>query len=78
MEWSREQFNSFQLFSFLDKDFYSFSALNQSYTVYFNRWYQQNDVNKTKRPVRRRPAEFVTKQKMKDIAQRYCTLKLKN
>ena len=78
MERPREQFNSFHLFFFVDKDCHSFSASHHHYTLYFKGWYQQNDVHKTKRPVRRRPADFVTKQNMKDIAQRYCTLKMKN
>ena len=60
------------LWSFLlGNDCHSFTALHQRYTLYFKGWYQQNDVHKTKRLVRRRPAEFVTKQNMKDIAHRY-------
>ena len=54
-----------------DNDCHSFSASHHRYTLYFKGWYQQNDVHKTKRPVRRRPADFVTKQNMKDIAQRH-------
>ena len=78
MKRSKEKFNSFQLFFFLEKDCHSFSASHHRYTLSFKGWYQQNDVHKTKRPVRRRPADFVTKQNMKDIAQRYCTLTLLN
>ena len=40
------------------------------HTTHFKGWYQQNDVYKTKRPVRRRPADFVTKGNMHDVAQR--------
>ena len=54
-----------------DNDCHSFSASHHRYTLNFKGWYQQNDVHKTKRLVRRRPADFVTKQNMKDIAQRY-------
>ena len=54
-----------------DNDCHSFSASHHRYTLYFKGWYQQNDVHNTKRRVRRRPADFVTKQNMKDIAQRY-------
>ena len=50
---------------------HSFSASHHKYTLFYKEWYQKNDVYKTQRPVRRRPAEFVTKQNMKDIAQRY-------
>lgn len=32
---------------------------------------QRNDVYKTKRSVRRRPADLVTKENMKEIAQKY-------
>ncbi|KAJ7379580.1 polymerase, member 12 [Desmophyllum pertusum] len=53
-----------------EKDSHSFSASHHKYTLYFKGWYQQNDVHKTKRPVTRRPAEFVNKQNMKDISQR--------
>ncbi|XP_068754720.1 protein mono-ADP-ribosyltransferase PARP12-like [Montipora capricornis] len=60
----------------LEKDYvagnekHSFSASHHSYTLYFKRMYQQNDVHKTKRPVRRRPADLVTKQNMKELAQK--------
>lgn len=54
-----------------EKDSHSFSASHHKYTLYFKGMYQQNDTHRTKRPVRRRPAEFVNKQNMKDIAQRY-------
>ena len=53
--------------SFLGKDTHPFSAGHHHYTLYFKDWCQQNDVHRTKRPVRRRPAEFVSKEKMKDI-----------
>ncbi|XP_073253275.1 protein mono-ADP-ribosyltransferase PARP12-like [Porites lutea] len=60
-----------------EKDSHSFSVSHRQYTLYFKGWYQQNDANKTKRPVRRRPAEFVTKQNMDEIiAQRRRTASL--
>ncbi|XP_068754719.1 protein mono-ADP-ribosyltransferase PARP12-like [Montipora capricornis] len=60
----------------LEKDYlagyekHSFSASHDSYTLYFKKMYQQNDVHKTKQPVRRRPADLVTEQYMKEVAQK--------
>ena len=56
--------------SFVGKDTHAFSAGHHRYTLHFKEWCQQNDVYKTKRPVRRRPAEFVSKENMKDFVQR--------
>lgn len=56
--------------SFAGKDTHAFSAGHHHYTLHFKEWRQQNNVHKTKRPVRRRPAEFVSKENMKDIVQR--------
>ena len=56
--------------SFVGKDTHPFSAGHHHYTLHFKEWCQQNDVHKTKRTVRRRPAEFVSKENMKDIVQR--------
>ena len=55
----------------LGKESHSFSAGHHQYTLHFKKWYQKNDVHKTNRPVRRRPAEFVSKQNMQHIAQRW-------
>ena len=56
---------------FLGKKEHSFSASHHRYTLNFKKMYQRNDVHKTKRLVRRRPADLVTKQNMKDVAQMY-------
>lgn len=49
------------------KDTHPFGASHHQYTLNFKRWCQKNDKFKTERPVRRRPAEFVSKQNMTDI-----------
>lgn len=54
----------------LGKDTHPFSAGHHHYTLHFKEWCQENDVHRTKRSVRRRPAEFVSKENMKDIEQR--------
>ena len=59
------------LFCFLGKESHPFSASNHQYTLYFKKMCQRNDVYKTKRSVRRRPADLVTKENMKEIAQKY-------
>lgn len=59
------------LFCFLGKESHPFSASNHKYTLYFKKMCQRNDVYKTKRSVRRRPADLVTKENMKEIAQKY-------
>ena len=55
------------LFFFLGKDTHPFSASHHQYTLDFKRWCQKNVKYKTERPVRRRPAEFVSKHNMADI-----------
>ena len=55
------------LFFFLGKDTHPFSASHHQYTLEFKRWCQKNNKYKTERPVRRRPAEFVSKHNIADI-----------
>ena len=52
---------------FLGKDTHPFSASHHQYTLDFKRWCQKNNKYKTERPVRRRPAEFVSKHNIADI-----------
>ena len=56
------------LLAFLGKDTHPFSASHHQYTLDFKKWCQKNDKYTTERPVRRRPAEFVSKQNMAEIA----------
>ena len=58
-------------FFFLGKKEHSFGAAHHRYTLNFKKMYQRNDVHKTKRLVRRRPADLVTEQNMKEVAQKY-------
>lgn len=55
---------------FLGKDSHSFSAGHHTYILYFDKMFQRNTKFLTERNVTRRP-EFVAKDQMKEIAQKY-------
>ena len=59
------------LLCFLGKESHPFSASHHQYTLYFKKMCQRNNVYKTERSVTRRPADLVTKENMKEIAQKY-------
>ncbi|XP_015760439.1 PREDICTED: poly [ADP-ribose] polymerase 12-like [Acropora digitifera] len=52
------------------KESHPFSASHHQYTLYFKKMCQRNNVYKTERSVTRRPADLVTKENMKEIAQK--------
>lgn len=67
--------NFFAVF-FLGKESHPFSASHHQYTLYFKKMCQRNNVYKTERSVTRRPADLVTKENMKEIAQKYVMVQI--